>query len=98
MFASLSESLVGVVSKFAAAAGAAKVFEEPCFFYRLDKAIEVKAGDKEGMRKLRREDAAVVDETWKYRSAQTSQCTREGTLARRTTPSARWRRSEVQGS
>ena len=69
MFASLSESLVGVVSRFAAAAGASMVFEEPCYFYRLEGVIEVTAEESEGTRRLNTEDATVVDGTWKYRSA-----------------------------
>ena len=70
MFASLSESLVGTVSQSAAAAGAEQTFEEPCYYYRLDpdRAPDTSAVDLTSIRSLRREDALVVDATWKYRS------------------------------
>lgn len=68
MFTSLSESLVGSVSKLAAAAGAEKTFEEPCYYYRLDQAPDTSLTDLASIRSLQKEDALVVDATWKYRS------------------------------
>ena len=68
MFTSLSESLVGSVSKLAADAGAEKTFEEPCYYYRLDQAPDTSSTDLASIRSLQKEDALVVDATWKYRS------------------------------
>ena len=74
MFPALQDDLLSSVLEIAAASGAQKVFEEPCYYYLLDRAVNEEGKDSKETRSLCAVDAGLVDATWKYRSLHLRTC------------------------